>query len=141
MTHRWRPLIGVALVLGVSIYVIASYVTGVQKAVAGVSPQMPLITMEAAFRKALVGVPRGERLGFYTGTPIRIDEFADQNSAIYYIAEYAASPRVLTRDTQPRLVLTFLWTEAALAEYVTKNRMRVLSHPDTGVALLEQPAP
>jgi len=139
--RRWSQALAVALLVGTSIYVISLHAYSLKKATQGPSQQTALIRMEQAFRTAASILPSDERLGFYAGVPIRTDEKADQNSAIYYIAQHAVAPRVLVPDNSPRRTLVFLWTEEAVRQYVLENRLRVLAHPTTGIVLVERTTP
>lgn len=138
----WRRVLIIVVVAFLAMtagFVAWDYVREVRKISAGPKPQQALMDMEKGFRLAVAQTPLDERIGFDVGREVDPSKLPDGLTGVYYLAQYAAAPRVIVTDPHRPLVLVFRRQDEDLMRYVGEERMNVLAHPAPGIALVERP--
>ena len=97
--------------------------------------------LDARYAPARAFVRPGEHVGFDAGHPVRIDEFPDAHTLLYYTAQYSLAPALVERDTTSRKLLLALGTERRLQERIRRDHLDVLVHLAPGMALVEHRKP
>lgn len=129
-------LLLLALVSGIAM---ARSLGGLARLAARPRSQEKFVALDRRFAEAVAPAPPDARIGFFfNGRPIHVDERADDNTAIFFLAQYAAAPRVMVIDAELPLVLALVPSDAALSRFCREHGRSLLSHPAPGVALTQR---
>ena len=97
--------------------------------------------LDARHAPARAFVRPGEHIGFDSGQPVRIDEFPDAHTLLYYTAQYGLAPALVERDPALPKLLLVLGTDLRLQERIRRDHLEVLVRLAPGMALVEHRTP
>ncbi len=99
----------------------------------------PLVEQLSAIRSL---VKPGERIGFRTERPVRLDALVSREIVLYYVSQYAMAPAVLELACRGPRILAVARDDEALERVIREiGNCSIVSHPRPGLALLERAAP